>query len=132
MDFQNNYRPSFCKSSAMEMAALITGLLTIVSFLSFTIYFPFIFGSLSIVFAILSKGNATRMTTRVRVGFTCAVVGILVNLLLIVTCIYLYLAVPFVHDSVNELFEKQYGASFEEMLDDAMKGELPDGNWIIE
>lgn len=132
MDFQTEYQPVYRKSTAMEIAALVTGILTLLTFIMMTVYLPFVFGSLSIVFAILSKGTADKMVQKAKIGMTCAITGMAVNLLLIVTCVYMFFSNQTVHDYVNQMFTQQYGESFEEMLDDAMKGELPYGNWTVD
>ena len=104
--------------NGMATAASVLGLATIVTTVLCTVYIPFITGSLAILFALLSKGSDSRMSSSATSGLTSAVIGLIMNTVLIVTVIVLYLTNPLIHEQANKLFEQRYGVTIDEMWDD--------------
>lgn len=115
------------KGDSLATAAMVTGIFAIVSFIILPIYLPFMFGGISIVLALLSKGKAAKMVSKAKAGIICAVAGLVTNVALTVLSFYLVFTVPDLMDQVNDMFEDIYGVTFEEMLDDIMEGENPYG-----
>ncbi len=100
--------------SGMATAASVLGLATIVTTILCTVYIPFITGSLAILFALLSKGNSDRMNPTATAGATSAVVGLIMNVMLIITVIVLYFTNPTIKERADKLFEQRYGITIEE------------------
>lgn len=108
--------------NGMATAASVLGLATIVTTILLTVYVPFITGSLAILFALLSKGAGRRMNPSAVSGVTSAVIGLLTNVVLIISVITLYLTNPVIHEQANRLFEQRYGVTIDEMWDDIQDG----------
>ena len=107
-------------------AAYVLGVLSIVTTFLCTVYLPYIFGSLSIIFALLSKGNAARTAQRAASGIRCAILGMIMNTALIIACFTLVFTNPQIHEELNEMTRQIYGHSFDEIMQDIEKGESPD------
>ena len=124
--YQNPYQRPYPPAPAGDKlagASLVMGILTIVSLFSMTVYPPFIFGSLGIVFALLSKGKVRQLAGKAKAGIGCAVAGLIANIVLVCTCMYLFVAVQAVHKQVNDAFQDIYGVTFDEMYEDILNGE---------
>ena len=93
------------------------GILTLATFISMTIYPPFIFGAIGIVLALLSRGRAPRLNTKARAGIICATIGLIANCALCGTSLYMLYTKPEIMNQVNDIFERQYGMSYNEMLE---------------
>lgn len=103
----------------MATAAMVLGVASI--FTMFTVYIPFICGSLAIVFAILSKGYGKKMLAAAKIGIGTAIAGIV----LIATIVGSVSAMLFSlssEDLVNlgrqldQQFESQTGRELEDIL----------------
>ncbi len=108
--------PNGFSGERLASAAMIMGILTLATFISMTIYPPFVFGSIAIVLALLSRGRIPKMNAKARAGIICATIGMIANCALCGTSIYMLYTKPEIMDQVNDLFESQYGMSYEEML----------------
>lgn len=130
MDFEQNNRPGQRPGgtnnmygayrynetgSGMANAAMILGIIAIVSSITFTIYPPFILGGIAIVLALLSKGRRPKLLSKAKTGIICATTGLILNTIIVTASITLLFTNPDVRNQVNETFEKQYGMSFDEM-----------------
>lgn len=113
----NGYIPQ--RNNSFITLSLISGITAIVSALS--IFFPFIFGGLGILFALLSKGNDVQMTGRAKAGLATSILGMVISaFILIASCIIVF-SNPEGRDlfleEYNRAYEQQYGTSFEEDFD---------------
>lgn len=135
MDFQQNnpytnngypptpFRPS---GDGLATAAMILGILSIITAMTFTIYPSLILGSIGIVLALLSKGRAPKLVSKAKIGTTCAIAGILFTGLTGVTMIKMVHDDPALLEQVLDNFEQQYGVSYEELINTMLTGgELP-------
>ncbi len=104
--------------NGMTTAASVLGLATIVTCVLLTVYIPFVTGSLAILFALLSKGSDKRMSPSALSGITSAVVGLVMNVILIISVITLYLTNPVIHERANQLFEQRYGLTIDELWEE--------------
>lgn len=109
--------PANISGDRLALAAMVLGILALASFISMTIYPPFIFGSIAIVLALLSKGRAPRMTAKARAGVICAAIGLAANCALCSTTLYMLYTKPDIMQQVNDVFESQYGMSYTEMIE---------------
>lgn len=115
---QNSHRyPANASGERLASAAMIMGILTLATFISMTIYPPFIFGAIGIVLALLSRGRAPRLNTKARAGIICATIGLIANCALCGTSLYMLYTKPEIMNQVNDIFERQYGMSYNEMLE---------------
>lgn len=104
--------------NSMATAASVLGLATIVTTVLCTVYIPFITGSLAILFALLSKGNCRQMNSPAKTGVTTAIIGLVMNVVLIVSVIVLYLTNPVIREQSNKLFEQRYGMTIDELWEE--------------
>lgn len=118
------YRPK-PRNEAMATAAMVTGILAVVTFAMMTVYLPFIFGSISILLALLSKGRAPKLPGKAKIGILCSITGVICNIILVCFSLYMVIANPMVREQVDKVFEAQYGITIEEMYEDMMNGENP-------
>lgn len=100
-------------------ASLVFGILALVSFC--TIVFPIIFGSLSILFAVLSHRKGQQLAGMALGGIVTSVSGIAISVMIIV--MYIMMLPQLLSDEafleqMNTTYEAMYGQSFEEMLED--------------
>lgn len=65
--------------SSLAMAAMVLGIITIVSCFAVPIYPPYILGSVAIVLALLSKGRCPKLFSNAKAGIICAASGIAIN-----------------------------------------------------
>lgn len=122
--YQNsNFRrcPGGASGERLASAAMVMGILALATFVSMTIYPPFIFGSIAIVLALLSKGRAPRMLSKAKAGIICAAIGLTANCALCGTSLYMLYTNPEILEQVNDIFEDQYGMSYEDMLETILK-----------
>lgn len=125
---QTPYRPNTGASGdRLASAAMIMGILTLATFVSMTIYPPFIFGAVGIVLALLSKGRSPGLQVKAKAGIICATIGLVANCALCTTSLYMLYTKPEIMKQVNDIFEKQYGMSYDEMLEMILdNGNTPD------
>ncbi len=103
--------------NGMSTASMIMGLLTVVTTIMCTVYIPFITCGLAVLFGILSKGKKKHMNSSAIAGTAAGVGGLILNLLLIISVVYLYTNVPEIHEQANEVFKQRYGVTIDEMFD---------------
>lgn len=145
MDFNNSnqghapqgypYRPPVRQAGdSLAGAALFLGAISIVTAFMMTVYFPFIFGSLAILFAILSKGRAARLAKYARAGIICGVVGLAVNVAVIVSSFVFILNNPDILTRTarqyDKMYEQIYGIDSEDVFGDSLEnivGDFIDG-----
>ncbi|MDE6844478.1 MAG: hypothetical protein K2J99_01745 [Lachnospiraceae bacterium] len=135
MDFQPNnpytnsgYPRTLSRPSGdgLATAAMILGILSVVTAMSLTVYLSMMFGSIGIVLALLSKGRAPKLISKARIGITCAVVGILFTGSYIITTTKCAYDNPELLEQALDNFEEQYGISYEELINTMLDGgELP-------
>lgn len=135
MDFQqnnpytnNSYPPTLSRPSGdrLATAAMILGILSIFTAMTFTIYPSLILGSIGIVLALLSKGRAPKLVSKAKLGSICAIAGILLTGLVCVTIIKMVHDDPALLEQTLDNFEQQYGISYEELINSMLSGgELP-------
>lgn len=135
MDFQqnnpytnNSYSPAPSRPSgdSLATAAMILGILSIVTAMTFTVYPSFILGSIGIVLALLSKGRAPKLVSKAKIGTTCAIAGILLTGLVCVSLIKIVHDDPSLLEQALDNFEQQYGVSYEELINTMLTGgQLP-------
>lgn len=106
---------------SLAHAAMVLGIISIVSCFVFPTYPPFIFGSIAIILALLSKGRRPKLLAKARTGIFCAAAGLAVNTVMITSFIYLVFTNPDLKANFNRLFEDVYGVTFDEVMDEIME-----------
>lgn len=107
--------------NAMSTAAMVMGILTIVTTIMCTVYIPFITCGLAVLFAILSKGKDRQMSHSAKTGTATGIIGLCLNILLIGMTWYMYTTVPEIHEQANTIFEQRYGVSIDDIFDELNK-----------
>ena len=124
--YPNYYQP-VQKSPADNLvtASLALGIATIVSAILGTVYFPFILGGISIVFALLSKIGDEKMVSKSRTGVICAIIGLVLNLFIVSTSIYRVFTDERTFNQFDRIYEQVYGESFRDMYKDVTGQDFP-------
>lgn len=127
----NGYNPNYGRyaypmrvsepGSKLANAAKILGIVSIVTFFTFSVYPAFITGSIAIVLALLSKGRRTKLLSNARIGIICAVIGIVANAMMITGFTVRFYTDDDFRAYVNQKVEEQYGQSLDEMLEEIME-----------
>lgn len=118
-----HYRTSapHTKPNGFATAALVLGILAFVSAFSMTILPPLIFGSLSIILGILSRGDQKKLHSRALAGVITAAAALVLNLAICFFSFYMVFSNPETTqqywDMVNETYEQMLGMSLEELLE---------------
>lgn len=108
--------------------SLIFGILTFLSLV--TVVLPYVFGSLAIIFAILSKGSSLKMDSLAKTAVTISLSGILLITAFAGNTLYRLNTDEEYRANISAEFEKIYGMSLEEymeMLEETYRtGEVPE------
>ncbi len=110
--------------SLISMSYLF-GICAILSAVTMTIYFPFILGGISIIFALLSKGMEKNLAKKAKIGIACSIVGLVLNVCIVVGSVYTVLTNEEMFNQFNTMYEQIYGESFTDMYEDAYGTEFP-------
>lgn len=108
-------------SNFYAKAAIVLGIITIVTTIMATLYIPFITGSMAILFALLSRGRRKTMCQIAFAGVITSVIGLIMNVMLIIMCISMYFYNPDIRKQVNQYMEAISGVEIE---DDASMNEI--------
>lgn len=114
MDYQS--QP---KKNTFATAALVMGILSLVSLC--TVIGPLVFGSLGIIFAILSREQGQKTATEALIGVVTSTIGCAISILLIVVSLIVsirMLANPASREQLNQMYEDVYGYSLDEMMEE--------------
>ena len=118
---RNTYQlPVTEPGSSLAKAAMICGILSIIFCITFTVYPAFVLGSIAITLALLSKGRRNKLFPQARTGVICAVIGLVFNAIILTSSITYVLTNPEGRAEFNRQWEKIYGESFDDMMDDMM------------
>ena len=129
---QNPYGSAYRKQrqpgDQLSSAALVLGIIALISAFTFTVYPCLILGSLSIILALLSRGSQKKLLGQSRTAVVFAIIGLSVNLVVAGTSVYLLTHNTAVQSQFNQAFEDLYGESFEDYIRGIMNGEVPGQN----
>ena len=119
-----NYRHFTMAKTAgtFAFAAVITALFG-------TVFFPFIFGGLSIIFAVLSKGNTAHYQLNAKIAIIASCIALVGNTAYTGFAFYNVFFNEEYREQLDETFEQLYGMNMEEytsyMLSFPEYGEMP-------
>ncbi|MDE6744693.1 MAG: hypothetical protein K2J95_12505 [Lachnospiraceae bacterium] len=116
------------RNNTFTILSLIFGILTFLTLLS--VIFPFFFGSLSIIFAVLSKGSSLKMNSLAKTAVALSLSGIILITALVGGTTYRLMTDEEYRAAVSAEFERINGITLEEymdLLEEVYKtGEIPD------
>mgnify|MGYP006922122729 FL=1 len=114
--------PEKPRGDGMATASMILGVITLGSLLLLRLSLPFLLGGVGIVLAILSKGGARKMTGMAKAGMACCITGLVLDVVLCVSAVWLVFSLPRLSpeltEEVNKVCEEKYGISYYEMMDE--------------
>lgn len=102
-------------------AAFILGIVALVFCFTFTVYPAYIFGSIAIVLALLSKGKNAKMHSKASVGIICAIAALVLSTCIVTYSMTTIFTNPEVYEEFNDTCEEIYGMSFDEMIEEIME-----------
>ena len=111
------------KQSPRERLAgtsLTLAVIAVFSIFVFPVGAPFIFGSLSIVMAVLSKGGRSTMPRNSRTAFKISMAALILNAALLVFTVYFFIQVlhdPELQEQYSETLYQMNGMTFQDLLD---------------
>lgn len=105
-------------TDALATAAMILGILAVLSAIMSTVYPPFIFGGISIVLALLSKGYKDKMSGKAKTGIVCAIVGLVMNIWIVGSVYYILFTNEDAFNYFDSVYEQMYGDSFSDMYEE--------------
>ena len=100
--------------------SLTLAVIAVFSIVVFPVGAPFIFGSLSIVMAVLSKGGRSTMPRNSRTAFKISMAALILNAALLVFTVYFFIQVlhdPELQEQYSETLYQMYGITFQDLLD---------------
>ena len=122
MDTNNlNYIQQPKKANIFSTLSFVFGILAIGSCILFLwmFFLPILFGGLSVIFAILSKGYELTLPSFSKIGLITGIVGIAVNIGAYIACFVMIFTTPelklMFYDTLNEsmqFYEDFYGESY--------------------
>lgn len=113
MDPNSNYTPN--KPDGFAIASLVCGILSIILCCTGILGIPV--GSLSILFAVLSKRKEQRMSAMSLFGIWLAIAGITLGVLMTTYSFFMIFNNPVVGSQLDEIMREMYGMDFEAYLD---------------
>lgn len=108
--------------SSLANASMVLGIISIIASFTFTVYPAFILGSIAIILALLSKGSRTGFFQKARTGIICGTIGLITNTLIVIFSLVFVFTNPDANEMFNQMFEQQYGMTFEEMMEEIEGG----------
>lgn len=120
------YPPSYqMPGKGLATAAMILGIISILSTFLMTLYIPMILGSIAIVLAILSKGTKKNMPGQATAGLVCGAGGLVVNVgIFTVAMVFIFTHPEILQDmarTYDAQIEQIYGESTEDMLGQSLE-----------
>lgn len=104
-------------ANSLARASMVLGIVALISFFTFTVYPPIIFGSLSIILALLSRGGSLKMHEKAKNGILTSSIAFGCDICL-VALVFVFLFVT------PDFFESIYGMSYQEMIEGMEDGTL--------
>ena len=104
----------------LARTALSLAVIAVFSIFVFPVAAPYIFGSLSIVMAVLSKGGRSTMPRNSRTAFKISMAALILNAALLVFTVYFFIQVlhdPELQEQYSETLYQMNGMTFQDLLD---------------
>lgn len=121
MEYENQTKQPVSKPNSFATASLVCGVLALVSVFTMIVIPTIVFGSLSIIFAVLSKGADRKMGNRALGGTIVSASAFVINAAICVISFYVVFSDPQATQdylgTMNEIYEEMTGISFDELLE---------------
>lgn len=102
-------------ANSMTILALIFAIIAALTILTGII--PIFFGSLAILFAVLSKGSNLKMDSSGKISTAIATVSMILGITITGVTMYEMTYDPEMKSMMNDTFEQMYGVSFDEYME---------------
>ena len=114
----SNYEfvPKDSRHIAMEKRAGLLAILAIASSVLMTVILPYVFGSMAIFFAYLSRGKTGSRSVYAHIAIISSIIIMVANTLLLGISVYTVFTDTKLREEFNTTYEKMYGQSFDEVL----------------
>lgn len=86
--------------------------------LASSVMFGVVTGGMAIIFAVLSKGKELKMEKTSKIGMYVGLVGMLASIAVAANTVYMYKTDARYRKEINDEFEKAYGKTINEYIDD--------------
>ena len=93
-----------------------------------SVFLAIFFGSLAIIFGILSKGNNKKLAGKGKLGFIIGSAALACGLVIAFTVVYLIFFNSEYREYINESYKEIYGITFDEYMDAVKEVYYNDGN----
>lgn len=118
--------PARHPGSGFATASLVLGILSIPLAFIGTVYLPIIFSGLALLLGLLSRGGDKALLPNAKVGLFTALLGFVINILVVASTFILLFTNPAAnqafHDQMNYYYERLYGESFDDALEEIKQG----------
>ena len=116
--YNQPYEPQYKPTDKFALVSMILGICSLATFC--TIFLPLVLGALGIIFAVLSKRRGKKMEGSAVTGVITSALGMAVALVFCIISIgsAFILLQPENRDQLNELYESQYGITYEEYVEE--------------
>lgn len=119
--------PPVKPANGFAIASLILGIMAILTLC--TVYLPFLCGSLSIIFALLSKGSDKTMHSMANSGIITSVIALAITAIMFIFAFSMLASNHEFQQEFKQTYEEQYedtyreiyGDSYGDMMDDILK-----------
>ena len=121
----------FNDGSTFSTAAMVFGIIAVITGMIFPVYLPSVLGSLAILFALLSKGRAAKLSTKAVAGIACGTVGIAIHVAVFCLTAVMLLSEPDLMINTAQMYDdiikQMYGMPSEDIFGESMEdtGSLP-------
>lgn len=103
----------------LSRTAMSLAVLSVFSLFVFPVVLPYIFGSVSLIMAILSRGRQERLSRRGRSAAIISTVSIVMNTALIISTVVYFIKVmrdPQLQEQLSQVLYKTYGITYDELM----------------
>ncbi len=118
--------PYMAPGQKLANAAMVLGIISILSTILMTIYIPVILGSIAVILAILSKGTKPRMAGQAMTGLICGIGGLIMNLGILVTTLSFIFSHPKLLQDAAKIYDTQFEQIYGESTEDVLGQSLED------
>lgn len=110
------------KGEGMATTAMALGIISLVSLLFLQVSIPLFLGSVSIVLAILSRGNLKKLLGKAKVGIICSIAALGLDAAFCVLSLWLFFVLPSqspeFREKLSKICEQQYDISYDELIEE--------------
>lgn len=125
------YSPPYAApGQKLANAAMVLGIISILSTVLMTVYIPMILGTIAIVLAILSKGLKSRMAGQAMTGLICGAGGLIMNIGILISTLMFIFSHPQLLQEAAKTYDTQFEILYGEPTEEIFGQSLED--WVNE